>query len=693
MSLHEDAELLVLFRDEVAERAHRLVEGAAGLVSGDLDAEQVRALILDSHTVKGSSRVMGYAAIARGATLLEEAWRRVDATSSAPQPELGSKLAELASAIAAAAEAHPLEGTPELAEAVAEVSRLVEGPQPKAPPKPAEVRTAVPAGTRRGRDPVDLGGLLSTLEAEMVEGDVRVGIAELFRLINRSAEVQVETGALRETLAALRRGAVHQDLEALAASWEQAVDSLERAVADLQQQAMALASAPLGEITDAFPRLTRYLGRKTGKDVRLEVVGDSEEVDRQVLERIADPLRHLLVNAIEHGIESPDRRVSAGKSPTGTVTVQATVAEGHLSLTVEDDGRGVDWEMVERVADARGLLTTEEELSRHLFSEGFSTSRAVSEFSGDGAGLAKLAQAVEVLNGGLTLESRPGAGTRVTVTVPAWWAMQDAMLVRAAGQQWGIPQTAVVSVFGLSEAEIRPGTARIELIHQGHGIPLASLAAAVGLPEAEPIEEVIVLATRDGEVAMTVPHIVGSQQVAVKTLGPLLAGVPYLTGAAILGGGQIAVMLDPNRIGGRIREVPPPAGARARVLVVDDSAGVRQLVAATLASHGFDTIVAGGADESLVELDAGQVDALVVDYSMPGDDGVELVKKVRRTRPELPIVMVSGEAAEEDQRRALQAGVDVYFDKSDLREGALAATLRSLLDARAVTRQAQVGSR
>jgi two-component system chemotaxis sensor kinase CheA len=328
--------------------------------------------------------------------------------------------------------------------------------------------------------------------------------------------------------------------------------------------------------------------------------------------------------------------------------------------------------------------TSESELTRLLYGGGFSTSIEATDLSGDGAGLALVAETAEMLNGGITVESRPGLGTSVMLTLPASWALQDMLLLAAEERQWGVPAAAVVAAFALAGAEVRPGKERMELIHQGQRLPISSFASAVGLPETEPVNEVLVLATRSGLVAVTVPRIVGRRQVAVKGLGPVLAGTPHLTGAAVLGGGDVVVVVEPNRLGDRVRSLPTPVMSRSRVLVVDDSAGARQLVGSVLTGQGFETLVAADAEEGLAKLQEESFDALVVDYAMPGSDGVELVQAVRNILPSLPVVMVSAVADEKDQARAWAAGVNAYLDKADLRQGLLATTLNSLLDMRSV---------
>lgn len=676
-----DTELRELFREEVAERARRLVEAAEAMAAGSTDGWDVSSLARDAHTIKGSCRVMGYPAMAGAAEVLEHTWRRLEQGTEAPSSELGIRLRDLAQQLPPSVEAPPEAGSPELGPARERLEAA----------EPAAMRTPVrpdpdPAVLRS--ESLDLGGLLSSLEEDVGEGTTTVETGKLYRLINRLAELRVEARVLEETLDEL--GSSPRDrMETLLARWGQGVEGIGRTADDLQAQAVALAGVPLREITDTLPRLARYVAGKLGKEVRLELVGDDAEVDRQVAERISDPLRHLLVNAIDHGIETPAERSEAGKAQTGTVAVRAQVTDGRFLLVVEDDGRGIDWETVDRMAGANGLVTGEageEELVRALFAEGFSTSPSRTEFSGDGSGLALLAAAVDTLGGSVSVVSRRGEGTLVELALPAWRALQEAVLVRAGDHHWGIPRTAVLATLPVSEAQLVSRNGGPELLWGEQMIPAASLAAAVGLTDEDQAGTILVLSTRGGLLAVTVPEVLGSRQVATKSLGPLLGGAPLVAGAAVLGGGEIVAMIDPNRLVESVRRLGPALeGRRPAVLVVDDSAGVRRLMAAALAGQGFEPVVARDADEALEHLGLRRFDALVVDYSMPGPDGIQLAASARDLDPDLPIVMVSGVADREDQARARAAGVDAYFDKSDLREGALADTLHSLIGTRSAS--------
>lgn len=675
MDLSNDAELLAIFREELTSRAERLVEGAQALRDGNVDPKRASDLFRDAHTVKGSSRVMGFEALGDAGEALEFAWRSIaDGSHDGAVADLAGCLEEAARLLVPTLGDDPVEGTSELRAAVAAVKEPVPVPGPKPEPEeePAKELTV----------PADLGGLLSAVERGLIGTATRVDTDKLYRMINRAAEARLDADALTDAVRALRLTAGNpREVASLAARWESAVESMDGAVRDLQNRALELVSERFGAVTSTFSQFVHYLARRTGKEVHLELTGADVEVDRQILEHLREPLRHLVVNAVDHGIETPAQREEAGKSTTGHVVVRAAASDGQLRISVQDDGRGIDWDAVRNAAITRDLDPGEpgSDLSGLLFRTGFSTIAEPSDLSGDGVGLALVAELADDVNGGLTIDSHPGKGTSVLLTLPLSWSFQDLVLLRSEGRTWGIPAAAVVAMVPTAGADVRPSKDRMELIHQGKRIPIVSFATAIGAGIPEETKQVIVLATRSGRAAVTVPEIVGRRQVAVKGLGPVLAGAPFLTGAAVLGGGEVVAIVDPNRLADQIQTLPMPEGQRPEILVVDDSKGVRQLVAAVLGSQGYDVVVARNSEEGLEQLEASAFDALVVDFAMPGPDGVELVKAVRRRMPALPVVMVSGVANEADQSRAWEAGVDAFLDKSDLRQGLLVSTLTSLL--------------
>ena len=677
----EDLELQRLFAGEVEERAARLVAGAERLSDGGLPPEALTDMFREGHTIKGTARMMGYSAISDAGKLLEDAWRSLRDDEIPSDARLADALGHLATELISAVAADPSTGTPGLAAGMRELRRQLQGDR-------LAIEELLPDGVPgpSRTDFGDLGGLLGNLDSWAFGENTRVNAASLFRLINEICSLRVDAeavvGMVGEVTRSLGKPA---ELDAALTQLHTLVQSNEKAVVDLQTRAVDLAATPLSEITGTYAQLVRYVARKVGKEIRFELVGDQFAADRQVLERLSDPLRHLLVNAVHHGVEPPAERAASGKPRTATLSLRADVTDHRLSIVVEDDGRGVDWNAVRRAAIRRGLLpegerSDTEALRSLLFAPNFSTT-IPGELVGDGQGLASVAQAVEALHGSLMFETEPGRGTRITITVPTSRALQDAVLITAAGQTWGIPEIAVLDNLSLQSVELVETPQRTEMTWEGTTLPVMSFADAVGLRETGELSRVLVIASPVGPVGFMVVDEFGRRQVAARELGPVLDGVPHLTGAALLGGGDVVVLVDPSRLAERARAVSETHGPRHRVLVIDDSRGARQVVGGALGSAGFEVDLAGSPTEALSVLAEQEFDAIVMDYVLPTMDGATLAARVRELGITAPIVMLSGAATAEDQSRALKAGADAYLDKDDVRKGALAAVIHDLIQA------------
>ena len=660
-------ELTRIFRDELEERSGRLVAGAVALRNEELDDGRIQDLIRDAHTIKGSAGLLGYDEIKEVASRLEHLWKQIgegyrppgdvvvamEASAGRLLPSLDvddDELAAIADKLIPGEWAESLQGT-------------VWSP-------PAEV---IPL---RRPEPGSLGGLLTSVSDSLLGGSTRVDTGELYRLINRIVEVSLDSEALADLSLLSIEGS---DPALFRKSWRQQLERLASSISEIQDQAVALANIPFRDATATFPQFVRYLGRRMGKDVRFELVGDDVQLDRQIVDLLREPLRHLLVNAVDHGIEPSAARVAAGKKATGTVNVGAEIIDERVEVSVSDDGAGIDWDRVADVATERAIPFVFSDLSPILFQPGFTTTDEVTDFSGAGDGLAAVRDIVEKVNGVVHVESPEGMGTRVTMTLPLSMVLQNVVVVATGDQFWGLPEASIEAAMPLSRAEINATDSGREVRFQSREIPCVSLAKAMGVAGVGDESELLVINTRFGLVAITVSELIDRRRVAVKNLGPILEGPGHVTGAALLGGGQVLVVLDPNFLGYLARRRPGLVGHRPRILVVDDSAGVRQLLSATLNGAGFEVEVAAGAREAMLAMGNDGFEAMVIDFSMPRSNGVELVRAMRASDVKVPIVMVSGVATQEEKQAAWEAGVDAYLDKFDLRQGVLTATLRRMI--------------
>ncbi|HEY5506957.1 MAG TPA: chemotaxis protein CheA, partial [Coriobacteriia bacterium] len=337
-----------------------------------------------------------------------------------------------------------------------------------------------------------------------------------------------------------------------------AVGEVHRISAELQREVMATRMVPVGNIFNRFPRMVRDLARDLGKDVAFEVDGLDIELDRTVLDEIVEPLVHLLRNSIDHGLETAEERVRAGKPERGIVRLSAARERDRALVTVADDGTGMDVERIWAAACDRGMVTAAQ---REEFSDddillltctpGFSTAAKATKVSGRGVGMDVVRAKVEQLGGALTIRSRPGSGTEFVLALPLTLAIIQALLVRSSGQIYAIPLGAVTEVLAYDDLPMETVDAHPVLtLRDGRVVPLDTLDFVVGVPEdkSSPMRSrnVVLLEWGEAARAIGVDELVGRQEIVIKPLAGMFAGVAGLSGATVLGDGSVALILDPR---------------------------------------------------------------------------------------------------------------------------------------------------
>ena len=556
--------------------------------------------------------------------------------------------------------------------------------QPDDPPTLSVLEGSVSALDPKTNQTYDLGGLVGAVETWASEESVPVNAGRLFRMINDVATVRIDLESVvnqaSQVLSSVPMGANSAAVEGVLESLE----SVRRASVQLESAALGLTVVPISSITSTLPQLVKYLSKKINRDVELVVEGEDTLIDRQLLDRIGEVVRQLVVNAVTHGLEPKDVRAAEGKASVGRVRVAAGRDDQYLQIVVSDDGEGIDWAAVRQKAiedDLVGDDPSVDDLRSVLYAEGFSTNPESSEFTGSGSGLGRVTEIVEEVFGSMTLESDRGRGTSFVITMPAHRALQRAQMFTAGGRIWGIPESSVVEIVPIPDVSISVTEKGSSVGFRSESVPYSSFASVAGLEIEGMPSQIMVVQSPTGLIAMAVDEVLAVHEVATKDLGPLLSGTSVVSGVALLGGEETVMLVDAGRIAERMRSADTASeGPVHRVLVVDDSQGVRQVVSGVLASHGFSTVAAGSVSDALAALSKNDVDALVVDFSMPRADGVALVHMVRQRYGVIPIVMLSGVASEEDRSRAERAGVDAFFDKADFAKGALVETLRALIE-------------
>jgi two-component system chemotaxis sensor kinase CheA len=448
---------------------------------------------------------------------------------------------------------------------------------------------------------------------------------------------------------------------------------------ELQHSVIQMRTLPLSSITGSFPRAVRDLAAAQGKQVGLEISGDETQLDRVILDGVSESISHLLSNAVVHGIEPPDERVRAGKPATGRIELRGDQRGSLVAIEVRDDGRGVAPELHD--AGREGTLADT------LAQAGFSTAEEVTEVAGRGVGLDAVKSHVESLGGGLEVHSEPGQWTTATMLLPLTLALLRVLVFERDGQAFGLPLTSVDEAIVVSDTMSLAGREAIEV--RGRSVPVADLHDVLRTPAAElgPQPHAMVVASSGRRVALLCDRIVEEQEVVIKSLGPLLTGVPGYLGAAIMHDGRIALILDPAFVSkaaarGRATVAPEAARGRSTVLVVDDQFTVRELQRSILESAGYEVKTARDGREALATLGSDpDIAAVVTDVQMPEMDGIELLRAIRddRVRSSVPVVVVTSKGSAEDRQRGLDAGADAYIVKDQFDQRTLIDTVGRLL--------------
>jgi two-component system, chemotaxis family, sensor kinase CheA len=410
-------------------------------------------------------------------------------------------------------------------------------------------RVAVAEEVPRPAPPPPLPPRPAAEDADDPERTVRVRVELLDSFLDTVGELILATARLRE----IGRGVPEPGRPAL----EEGVDRLHATVKDLHDKVMAVRMTPLAVVTERLPRAARDLARRTGKQVELEVRGDEIELDRAIVDDLADPLLHVLRNAVDHGLETPAERERAGKPATGRVSVTARRDRDRVLLEVADDGRGMDPEALKAAALASGALT--EAAARALGPRealllaclpGVSTARQLTDVSGRGVGMDAVKRAVEALGGALDVESAPGAGTRWTLRLPLTVAVQQVLLVGVGDEVLGLPVTKVYGAAHVDLAALERGEAGPLLRHDGRDVPVHDLAELLGFAvPGRPAPRSVVLTERDGAaVALAVDRLLGQQEAVLKPLARPFDQVGGLSAVTLLASGRPVFILDVPRL-------------------------------------------------------------------------------------------------------------------------------------------------
>jgi two-component system, chemotaxis family, sensor histidine kinase and response regulator WspE len=487
---------------------------------------------------------------------------------------------------------------------------------------------------------------------------------------------------------------------------------------------------PFGDGVSHFPRMVRDLARELGKNVRLEIVGEKTQVDRDILEKLDSALTHLLRNAIDHGCENPEHRQRIGKTPECKLSLEARHAAGMLLVTVSDDGAGIDTTRLRDIIALKNLATpqvaqrlSDEELMEFLFLPGFSLKENVTEISGRGVGLDAVQNMVRSVRGSIRIISHPGKGTRFQLHLPITLSVVRALLVEVAGENYAVPLSQIIHALKIptEKIEMLEGRQHFTLGNQQVGLVAAGEILGSGqshingntLPvdrnaDNHPLVLTIVLGERASRYGLAVDKFLGEREFVVQPLDPRLGKVKDISAAATLEDGSPVLILDVEDVvhsiekliaskrRGAQRELSQlgasgnqamqfganraAAAVRKRILVVDDSFTVRELERQLLTERGFEVEVAVDGMDAWNALRGANYDLVLTDVDMPRMSGIELIGLIRKELGSaIPVVIISYKDRPEDKLRGLEAGANIYFTKGSFTDQNLIQTVVNLI--------------
>ncbi len=664
---------LQIFLEEAEDLLQRLDQRLLRLEEHPGDAEALRSAMRLAHTLKGSARMVGLVDVSQAAHTLENLLRAESEREGGFSPESVGALLRAADGIRT-----------RLAGAAG---------RPRQPAESSGGGTAPPVQEPRGEPPTGGRIRVSTERLDALQTLVDDLVIQEARIIDQLERFWRQVRASRDRFP----GAASQGSPFSERRFEQFLEEasrLDQLVGQLQHQVLELRMVPLGDLLEGFRRTVRDLARELGKEVDLVIDGKLTEVDRRLLDGIQAPLAHLVRNAVDHGIEPPDERERAGKPRRGRLVLRAYHRPGAVVLEVEDDGRGLDPDLIRQRAVEKGLIGPDEadglgdEETFYLLCEpGFSTRERADQVSGRGVGLDVVKVRVEKLKGSLAIQSEKGRFSRFRMLLPLSLSTLSVLVVWTGDTPCAVPSLFVEGCHIVPSAEVAQRGGLWNL--GGRVVPVVSLSRILGAPTGEPADRVavVVLTFRNRKMALQVDRLEGEREIVLKPLGEHLRGVPFLLGVSFLPTGEALPVLNVVDLYGRWGELEAlyrfeaqPPRRPAQVLVVDDSVTTRHMEENLLRHLGFATLSASNGAEAWRILRHQQVDLVVTDLEMPGMDGLELSRRIRND-PDLaglPIIVVSNRSSPADLEAARQAGANAYLRKDRFRQREFADAVRTL---------------
>lgn len=687
-----------------------------------------------AHSLKGAARAVDLHSIEGLAHRLESLFSRVRQGQCALDKDVTSVVQQVLDAsedcIAALAENRPAETVPAALRAIEQILGIESAISAELPPE-----TPAPGSGFQPLDTVritaqNFDGLFRTAGGLVTESQCQSQVTEeLDRLVRSLAFVEKEAERVRRfatnVLSHLAASRENSRLTSLLDSQERQLRSISREARaarrlhhrsswnmrqlgkQLQRDVWQARMVPAESLLEGYRKMMRDLARDEGKEIEFRATSAGVRADRRVLEALKDPIMHLLRNAVSHGIESLPERSRKGKSRSGLVTLGVDANGQRLTVTIQDDGRGVDLARVAEVAVRDGILSesdaarrSPQELTRILFRPGFSTSAAVTSLSGRGMGLSVVYEAIRRLQGDLDLRPVPSGGTLISLSVPLSIATHRLVVANCGNQVFAIPILGIERLQRVKLSSIETVEGKPVVVLNGQPVPLASIHGLLGLEHSSnrtdpDALQIVILRSGSHRVALAVDSVVRETDAVIQDLGPAAGCSGRISSGVVLDNGTIAFVVNPMELiesavqprsqmqSLSFAKAPEalPEPMPSSILVVDDSMTTRALEKSILEAHGYQVRVAVDGVEALTRLRQEPADLVIADIEMPRLNGFGLIEAMKQDRKlkTIPVIIVSSVERREDQERGLALGADAYIVKRKFDQEELLTAIRQIL--------------
>lgn len=731
------ASMIEIFATDLESQVRDLSSGLLALEKHPDSSEECIRLMRAAHSIKGAARVIGIEEIVHLAHVMEDCFQGIKEGALNVSTELFDAFFKSTDLLNSLAQCSPSDFHPLVQKEVDSFSELIDYFTKTLSGQTVSVPVLSDTFSEEGLEE----------QAEFVDDDeeriIRVSAEHLTRMVGLAGEVAVESRWLSpfaNQLVALKKAQnelagtvdiframiddkligdsgqsllltlqrrIHLCRESLAEHLEELEQFIRRQslLSDrLYREAVSSRMGTFFEVVSNLPRVVRDIAKLVGKNVELEILGRSTSIDRDILDKLKSPLNHLIRNAVDHGIESPEKRKAAGKPETGRVTVEAIHQAGLLRIQIADDGNGIDLDKLKKKILKKGLADwemvdqlKEDELYDFLFLPDFSTNDQVTEISGRGIGLNVVQDMVHEVGGQLRVLSTPGKGTTFVMQLPLTLSVIRSLLVEISGEPYAFPLARIEQAIVVEPSKIQEidNKQYLHVVDKNIGLVNAHEVLELEPPTKKmAMISLVVLNDRFNDYGIIVDHLLGERELVLQDLEPKLGKIQDITSGAFLEDGSPILIIDVDDIirsidnyltGGKEMESQAEeaedARKQKRVLVVDDSVTVREVQSRILESQGYKVDVAVNGADGWNSVRIEDYDLVITDIDMPRLGGIEFIQQMKRdpSLRDIPVMIVSYKENEDEKKKGLQAGAKIYLTKSSFQDDSFLQAVKSLI--------------